>query len=95
MCNIDRAAEARLLAMGINLISQAIEASLRVDRPMQSTDVLTTATLAYQQGKITKSQLMAVIDALDEATYKTTAYAEPNWNEQYLAANKFLNQYQR
>jgi ribonuclease HI len=60
MCNIDRRAETQLLAMGLNLITKAIEA------PSQSTDVLASATTAYQQGKITKNQYMAVINALDE-----------------------------
>ena len=77
MCNIDRRAEAQILAMGLNLITKAIEASVRVEDPIQSTDVLATATTAYQQGKITKSQFMAVINALDEQAYQTKAYAEP------------------
>ncbi|MEY4519708.1 MAG: hypothetical protein RLZZ499_2308, partial [Cyanobacteriota bacterium] len=47
------------------------------NNPIQSTDVLATATTAYQQGKITKNQLMAVINALDEQVYQTRAYAEP------------------
>lgn len=95
MCNIDRGAEAQILAMGLNLITKAIEASVRENNPIQSTDVLATATTAYQQGKITKSQFMAVIDALDESTYQTRAYAEPSWNEEYLEASKFLNQYRK
>jgi hypothetical protein len=66
MCNIDRKAEAEILAMGLNLITKAIEASVRVQDPIQSTDILATATTAYQQGKITKNQFMAVINALDE-----------------------------
>jgi hypothetical protein len=77
MCNIDRKAEAEILTMGLNLITKAIEASVRVQDPMQSTDVLATATTAYQQGKITKNQLMAVINALDEEAYQTSSYAEP------------------
>ncbi len=78
MCNINRDGEQALLAMGLNLITKAIEASVRDDKP---TDVLTAATTAYQQGKITKSQFMAVIEALDEdalanplgQTYQTRA----------------------
>lgn len=66
MCNIDRRAETQLLAMGLDLIKTAMEASLRSEVPSQSTDVLAVATTAYQQGKITKNQLMAVINALDE-----------------------------
>ncbi|MEY2833331.1 MAG: hypothetical protein RLZZ574_2590 [Cyanobacteriota bacterium] len=66
MCNIDRRAEAQILAMGLNLITKAIEASVKENNPIQSTDVLATATTAYRAGKITKSQFMAVINALDE-----------------------------
>jgi hypothetical protein len=76
MCNIDRKAEAEILTVGLNLITKAIEASVRENNPMQSTDVLATATTAYQQGKITKNQLMAVINALDEQAYQTKAYAK-------------------
>jgi hypothetical protein len=77
MCNIDRRAETQLLAMGLNLITKAIEASVRENNQIQSSDVLATATTAYQQGKITKHQLMAVINALDEQAYQTKPYAEP------------------
>lgn len=93
MCNIDRGADAQILAMGLNLITKAIEASVRDQDPVQSTDVLTTATTAYQQGKITKNQLMAVINALDEASYQTKAYAKPSWNSEWIEANHYLNQY--
>jgi hypothetical protein len=68
---------------------------VRENNPIQSTDVLATATTAYQQGKITKSQFMAVIDALDELTCSTRAYAEPSWNKEYLEASKFLDQYRK
>ena len=91
MCNIDRKLEQQLLAMGMNLIGQAMEANLR-EQPQTNSDVLSTATTAYQQGKITKSQLRAVIDALDEARYQTSAYAEPTantWNSEYLEAHKY------
>ena len=96
MCNIDRRLEQQIVAMGLNLIGSAIEATLR-ENNHSSTDVLATATTAYQQGKITKSQFMAVIDALDEATYQTRAYAEPSnsWNQEYLNAHNYLNQYRR
>ena len=93
MCNINRAAEAQLLALGLNLIGQVMETSLRENKPMQSTDVLSAATSAYQQGKITKNQFMGVINALDECTYTQNAYAEPSWNREYLESNKFLNQF--
>jgi|GEM_PF-3933826 len=95
MCNIDRATEARLLEMGLNLIVGAIEASARVDNPMPPTDVLATATKAYQQGKISKTQFMAVIDALDESAYTTRAYTESSPNKEYLDAVAYLNQYRR
>jgi tRNA A37 threonylcarbamoyladenosine dehydratase len=95
MCNINRDAEAQLLTLGLNLITKAVEASVT---PTPSSDVLASATTAYQQGKITKSQFMAVIDALDEQTYKTRAYAEPSgnsWNREYLEAKAYLDQYRR
>ena len=95
MCNIDRKLEQQIVAMGLNLIRQAMEANLR-EQTYSSTDVLQTATSAYTQGKITKSQFMAVINALDEATYQTRAYSEPTgnaWNSEYIDAQKYLNQY--
>ncbi len=93
MCNINREAEAQLLGLGLTVISKAIEASLSENKPQSSTDVLATATTAYQQGKITKNQLMAVINALDEQTYQTKAYAEPEYNQTYREKNAYLNQY--
>lgn len=78
MCNIDRGAEAQLLALGLNLITKVMDANIE---PQQSTDVLATATTAYQQGKITKAQLMAVINALDEQTYSMKACAVPSHNK--------------
>ena len=80
MCNIDRSLEAQLLAMGLNVITKAIEASMMENNtPSQPTDVLTVATTAYQQGKITKQQYFAVINALDEpTTVQTTAWTVPN-----------------
>ncbi len=77
MCNINRDTEAELLKLGLNLIGQAMEASLRVNSPNSSSDVLGAAVGAYQQGKISKSQLLAVINALDEQTYQTRAYTVP------------------
>ena len=100
MCNIDKKLSQQLLAMGLNLIGQAMEANLR-EQTYSSTDVLQTATSTYQQGKITKSQFMAVIDALDEQIYRTRAYSKPKqptgntWNAEYLEAQKYLNQYRR
>ena len=95
MCNINRDAEAQLLGLGLAFITKAMEASVTQSQP--STDVLASATTAYQQGKITKSQFMAVIDALDEQTYNTRAYAEPenSWNREYLEAKAYLDQYRR
>ena len=81
----------------LKLLNQHLDQPLASGDPT-SPDVLASATAAYQQGKITKSQFMAVIDALDEATYQTRAYAEPNgnaWNREYLEAHKYLNQYRR
>lgn len=93
MCGINPNTErlnAELLGMGVKLIGGAIEAMLKAElqpNPQQS-DVLATATIAYQQGKITKSQYIAVINALDEA--KT-----PSWDAEYIEANRYLNQYRR
>ena len=95
MCQINRDAETKLLAMGLNLIGQAIEASLRENNPIDSTDVLSTATTAYQKAKITKSQLMAVINALDESAYQQNAYTERGYNQDYINARKYLNQYRK
>ena len=97
MCNIDQRLEQQIVALGLNLIGTAMEASLR-EQASSSSDVIKTASIAYSEGKITKSQLMAVINALDEATYRTRAYSEPtgsSWNAEYLEAHKYLNQYRR
>ena len=91
MYNIDRQLEQQIVAMGLSLISTAMEASLR-EQTSSSSDVLKTASLAYREGKITKTQFVAVINALDEATYRTRAYAEPKgntWNEQYKGADQY------
>jgi len=82
MCNFNpnRDLEMKVMEKGLNLISKAMEASLRVNNPIQSTDILQIATVAYQQGKITKSQFIGVINALDEQTYQTNAYAVPQSN---------------
>ncbi len=79
MCNInpiDRRLEQQIVATGLSIISKAMEASLSVNQPQQPTDVLSTATTAYQQGKITKAQYFAVINALDESMVETTAYVQ-------------------
>jgi len=99
MCNINQNAQMQLLAMGISVIGKLIESELSVNNPVQSTDVLSTATQAYQQGKITKSQLMGVINALDETTtVQTTARTVRTgdlWNQEYISAHNYLNQYRR
>ena len=66
MCNIDRRLEQQIMSMGVSLLGTAIEASLRANE-YSSTDVLATATRAYQQGEITKQKYFAIIDALDGA----------------------------
>ena len=80
MCNInpiDRRLEQQIVATGLSIISKAMEASLSANQPQQPTDVLRAATTAYQQGKITKAQYFAVINALDEpTTVQTTAYVQ-------------------
>ena len=77
MSKINHDTEAELLKLGLNLIGQAMEASPRVNSPNSSSDVLGAAVGAYQQGKISKSQFTAVINALDEQTYQTRAYTVP------------------
>lgn len=91
MCNFN-SNNSEIIGLGLNLINKAIEASLKEET---NPNILGTAINAYQQGKITKSQLMGVINALDEQTYQTKAYSVPNptWNDEYLEANKFLNQF--
>ena len=95
MCNIDSQTQARLMDLGFDLITNAMEAAVREDNFAKSTDVLGAATQAYQQGKITKTQLMGVINALDEQTYQSRAYAEPEFNREWREANAYLNQYRR
>ena len=94
MCNINRI-DPRIVSMGLDIIGKLIESELSVNQP--STDILGSATLAYQQGKITKSQYFAVINALDETTtVQTTARTETSgerWNREYLEANAYLNQF--
>ena len=105
MCNIDKRLEQQIVAMGLNLIGQAMEASLR-EQNYSNSDVLSTATTAYQQGKITKSQFMAVINALDNAEQEQKAYST-NWTRntdeafhqlclaEQREAQNHLNQYRR
>ena len=74
--------QSQLLLKAADLVSKLIESELG-QNTHTSADVLGAATSAYQQGKITKSQLLAVIDALDEQTYQTRAYSVPT--DGYLA----------
>ena len=58
MCNINpqqQQFETALLAMGISVISKAMEAALSGSN-LAKGSVLEAVTTAYQQGKITKSQ---------------------------------------
>ena len=58
--------------------------------------IIGMAAMAMKNGKITQQQYDEIFEiAMDIKTVHTTAKSEPNWNEQYLAANKFLNQYRR
>ena len=99
MCGIDprqQQLQAELLGVGLNLLSKLVEAELGANSA-RSEDVLSVATKAYQQGKITKSQYIDVINALDEQTYQTSAYAEPknSSNREYLEAKAYLDRYRR
>ena len=77
MCNVDRRLEQQIVATGLSIISKAKEASLSVNQPQQPRDVLIAAPTAYQQGKITKAQYFALINAFDEpTTVRTTAYVQ-------------------
>lgn len=95
MCNLDRSLETQVFTAGLNLIGKLIESELRANQPQASTDVLTVATQAYSQGKITKNQFMAVINALDESpqTVETRAYVDHPNNREYQLAVKYLNQF--
>ena len=73
MCNINRI-DPSIVSMGLNLIGKLMESELR--EQSSSTDVLSAATVAYQQGKITKAQYFAVINALDEAPVVQTAWMQ-------------------
>ena len=101
MCGINLQQErlnAELLGMGIRFISDAVAILKAEGLPnAQESDVLAAATAAYQQGKITKSQYIAVINALDEAVSTTAATVERNnsWNQEYIEAQKYLDRYRR
>lgn len=72
MCETNRQLDAAIVQMAFGLIGKAIDASLANQigdyQPKNSTSLLAAAMNAYEQGKITKSQLIAVITALDETT---------------------------
>lgn len=91
MCGINPNTErlnAELLGVGVGIINELIGILRAEGMPKANeSDVLATATIAYQQGKITKSQYIAVINALDEHNYHRT------WNAEYIEANNYLNQY--
>ena len=77
MCGINpqqQQLEAALFGMGLNFLSKLVEAELGMNAP-KCEDVLTVATKAYQQGKITKSQYIAVINALDETSQAPSTQA--------------------
>ena len=79
MCGIDPQQQrfnAELLGVGLNLLSKLVEAELGANSA-QSEDVLSVATIAYQQGKITKSQYLRVIDALDEPDWVKNEISPP------------------
>ena len=81
MCNINpQLDEQRMMYVyqGLNCVLKLLNQHL--DQPVAphtSSDVLASATAAYQQGIITKTQFMAVINALDETVYQTQAYSVP------------------
>ena len=76
MCEIEvnAALDAAIINAGLNLIGMAMEAYSRENTP--TPDVLAAATTAYQQGKITKAQYFAVVNALDEPTTVQTAWVQ-------------------
>lgn len=79
MCNINPQQweiQSQLLLAAADIFGKLIESELGANSP-NSADVLGAATSAFQQGKITKAQFMAVIDALDETAYQTRAYSVP------------------
>ncbi len=80
--------EQQMGVLMFSVISKVIEASLSAEQPT-TTDVLASATSAYQQGHITKAQYFAVINALDETTMAT----DPNYD--YIKCHNLLNQYRR
>lgn len=89
MCGNNPQLNAALITMGLNFLSEILTSELGT---ANTTDVLVTATNAYQQGKLTKTQYIAVINALDETQESVTRSA---WVEQPIKGHAFLKQYQR
>lgn len=84
MCGNNSPLDAAMLTLGLNFLSELLAAE------SNNADVLASATSAYQQGKITKTQYIAVINALDEQPARQSA-----WVQQPLKGHAFLNQYRR
>ncbi len=88
MCGINlqqQQLEAALLTMGLSFLTKIVEQAQLGNMP-PSSDVLATATEAYRQGKITKTQYIAVIDALDEHPHPYVAWVEQKRKEQGLSS---------
>ncbi len=98
MCGIkpqQQQLEAALLTMGLSFLTKMVEQAQLGNMP-PSSDVLATATQAYRQGKITKTQYIAVIDALDEvSTVSQNAWVNHPKNQEYVTAHAFLDQFRR
>jgi len=58
--------------------------------------IIAMAAMALKNGKITHEQYEKIFDAaMGIDTVETTAWSEPSWNEEYLEANRFLNQFRK
>ena len=84
MCGNNPQLDAALITMCLNFLSEILVTGLSTNN---TTDVLMTATTAYQQGKITKTQYIAVINALDERPVNPSPWVD--------RPNSYLNQYRR
>jgi hypothetical protein len=74
MCNIDRTLEIKLLELGLNVMMKAVSNLDGIQSHPPSSDVLASATAAYQEGKITSQQLLEIIDCLNAQKYEQNAY---------------------
>ena len=96
MCGINpqqQQFQAALLSLGLSFLSDMVEQA-KMGNNAPTGDVLAAATAAYQQGKITKIQYIAVINALDEVPRPCQkAWSEHPSNREYLEAHNFLNHY--